>query len=155
MSSGSNSLGTADRGQISVLLVGLVAIVLTLVLGVVGVTSIQLSRIHLLDAADAAALGASDALAEDQVYDRGLGDGIVIDDHLVVESAAGHLAARTMPSRVASWRLGPGTGTPDGRTAVVEVVGTARIPLISSVLRAFGDGVTITVVSRARSDLEP
>ncbi|MGO0576950.1 pilus assembly protein TadG-related protein [Ornithinimicrobium panacihumi] len=152
---GGSAHGGSDQGQISVLLVGLVAIVLTLVLGVVGVTSVQLSRIHLLDAADAAALAASDALAEEQVYDHGLGDGIVIDDHLVAESAAEHLASRTMPSRLTSWRLGPCTGTPDGRTAVVEVVGSAKIPLISSVLRAFGDGVTITVVSRARSDLEP
>lgn len=144
-----------EAGQISVLLVGMVAIALTVVFGVVGVTAVQLSRIHLLDAADAAALDASDALAEQRVYAEGLGEGVPLSDESVIEAASAHLAARKRPARVAGWAVAPGTGTPDGRTAVVVVTGVARIPVASAVLGVFGGGVTITVTSSARSDLIP
>ncbi|WP_161965182.1 pilus assembly protein TadG-related protein [Ornithinimicrobium cerasi] len=142
-----------DGGQISILLVGLVAVALTVIFGVVGVTSVQLGRIHLLDAADAAALDASDALARDRVYAEGLGEGIPLSDETVVQAATAHLAARDLPARVAGWSVAPGTGTPDGRSAVVVVTGIARIPVVSPVLEPFGGGVTITVTSTARSDL--
>lgn len=138
----------------SILLVGMVAITLTVVLAVVGVTSVQLSRIQLLDAADAAALDASDALAQEQVYEGGLGSGPPLSDTTVVEAASAHLEQRSIPPRVVGWAVGPGTGTPDGRTAVVTVTGQADIPVLSPVLGALGGGVSITVTSTARSDLD-
>lgn len=144
-----------EAGQISVLLIGMVAITLTIILGVVGVTSVQLSRIHLLDAADAAALDASDALAREQAYAGGIGAGLPVTDQTVREQAAAHLAGRPLPGRLQGWAVAPGTGTPDGRTAVVVLTGTAGIPVLSSVLGAFGGGVSITVASSARSDLDP
>ena len=146
---------SAEDGQISILLIGLVAICLTIVMGVVGVTSVQLSRIHVLDAADAAALDASDALALERAYAEGVGSGVPLTDRTVLDAAAAHLAVRERPSRVTGWEIAPGTGTPDGRTAVVVVRGTARIPVLSSVLEQFGGGVTITMASSARSDLVP
>lgn len=144
-----------DEGQISVLLVGLVAVALTVVFGVVGVTAVQLGRIHLLDAADAAALDASDALARDRVYAEGLGPGVPLSDETVVQAAAAHLAARDRPARLSSWAIAPGTGSPDGRSAVVSLTGVARVPVVSPVLEPLGGGVTITVTSTARSDLVP
>ena len=122
-------------------------------LAIVSVTSVQLSRIHLLDAADAAALDASDALARELVYEQGLGAGVPVTDATVVEAAQAHVASRQRPSRLSSWQVGPGTGTPDGRSAVVVMTGTARIPFLSPVLSAFGGGVRVTVTSTARSDL--
>ena len=139
----------------SILLIGMVAITLTVVVGVVGVTSVQLSRIQLLDAADAAALDASDALAEAEVYAAGLGSGPPLRDSTVVAAAAAHLEGRRMPSRVSSWAVGSGTGTPDGRTAVVTLTGQADVPVVSPVLGAFGGGVSITVTSTARSEVDP
>lgn len=144
-----------EDGQITVLLVGMVAITLTVIFGVVGVTAVQLSRIHLLDAADAAALDASDALARDRVYAEGLGQGLPLSDETVAQAAAAHLAARDRPPRLSAWAVAPGTGTPDGRSAVVVVTGVARIPVVSPVLEPLGGGVTITVTSTARSDLVP
>lgn len=143
-----------EDGAISVLLIGMVAIALTLVMGVVGVTSVQLSRIQLLDAADAAALDAADAIAEDQAYREGLGDGVPLTDTGVATAAGAHLAQRVMPSRVLSWSLVGDTGTPEGRTAVVELQGQVRIPVLSSALEQLGGGVSVTVRSSARSDLE-
>ncbi|GAA4883301.1 hypothetical protein [Serinicoccus chungangensis] len=139
----------------SILLIGMVAITLTIIMAVVGVTSVQLSRIQLLDAADAAALDASDALAEAQVYEGGIGSGPPLSDATVVEAASAHLERRVMPTRVVSWAVGSGTGTPDGRTAVVTVTGQAEVPVVTAVLRAVGGGVSITVTSTARSDIDP
>lgn len=139
----------------SILLIGMVAVTLSIVMAVVGVTSVQLSRIHLLDAADAAALDASDALAEEQAYGGGIGAGLPISQATVQEAASAYLASRPLPQRLDGWAVAPGTGTGDGRTAVVAVTGQARIPVLSPVLSAFGGGVTITVTSSARSDLEP
>lgn len=144
-----------EDGQISLLMIGLVAICLTIVMGVVGATSVQLSRIHVLDAADAAALDASDALALERAYAEGVGTGVPLTDGSVLAAATAHLAERELPTRLSGWQIAPGTGTPDGRTAVVVVRGTARIPVVSSVLGAFGGGVTVTMSSSARSDLAP
>lgn len=143
-----------DGGQISVLLVGLVSVTLSIVLGIVGATSVQLSRIHLLDAADAAALDASDALAEQRAYAEGLGSGVPVTDATVARAATEHLAVRPLPGRLSGWSVAS-AGTPDGRTAVVTVTGTARIPVVTPVLSAFGGGVDITVTSTARSEIIP
>lgn len=143
-----------ERGGVSVLVIGMIAIALLLVLGVVGATSVQLSRIRLLDAADAAALDAADAIDEETVYERGLGDGVPLTDAGVLDAAGVHLAGRGLPPRVTGWALGPGSGSPDGRTAVVVLQGRVSIPVISRILDPFGGAVTITVESRARSDLQ-
>lgn len=143
-----------DSGQISVLLIGMVAIALLLVLGVVGATSVQLSRIHLLDAADAAALAAADAVDEEVLYDAGLGDGVPLTTEGVTGAAQQHLAQQKVPDRLLGWEIAEGTGTPDARTAVVRLRGEAEIPLISGILRSLGGSVSITVESRARSELD-
>ena len=143
-----------ERGQISVLIIGMCATGLTLVLWGSGVTAAQLARFHLMDAADAAALDASDALAERPAYLGGVSDGVRISDASVREEAASSLAGQPLPKGVSAWSLAPGTGSPDGRTAVVRLQGQATIPLLSPVLRALGGGITITVESRARSQIE-
>lgn len=151
----SSRRGDPEEGQVSILLIGMVAVALTVVLGVVGVTSVQLGRIHLLDAADAAALDASDALDAPTAYTAGVGAGVPLTGAGVVQAAQDHLASRALPSRLTGWQVGPGTGTPDGRTAVVVLSGSARIPVVTPVLSVFGGSVPITVTSTARSDLEP
>ena len=52
---------------------------------------------------------------------------------------------------MATWGIGSGTGTPDGQLAPVQMSCVAEVPLVGWLL---GDGVTITVASRARADLE-
>jgi len=143
----------SDDGQISILLIGMMSVSLLLILGVIGATSMQLSRIQLLDAADAAALDAADSIAEATVYEGGVGDGLQLTSDGVVAAASENLAQRVRPGRVASWNVAGGTGTPDGRTAVVVVQGQAAIPVISQALDVFGNSITITVQSSARSDV--
>lgn len=143
-----------DEGRIGVLLIGMVGIALTLIMGIVGVTSVQLSRIQLLDAADAAALDAADAVAQDAVYGQGVGSGVPLTDAGVGQAATDHLNARVRPPRVSDWSLVGDTGTPDGRTAVVQLQAQVRIPVVSPALSQFGGGITVTVRATARSELE-
>ncbi len=145
---------TGEEGQISLLIIGMMSVALLLIVGVLAATSIQLSRIQLLDAADSAALDAADSVAEDSVYGGGVEEGVPLTSQGVIEAAATHLSQRQRPARITSWSLAPGTGSPDGRTAIVRVQGQAAVPLISRALEAFGGSVTITVESSARSDLD-
>ena len=141
-----------ERGQISLLILGFTVIALMLILGAVDVTVVQLSRARLLDAADGAALDASDALDAGSAF-GGLGSAIAISDASVRESAAQYLAISPRPHGISSWVLLDGTGSPDGQTAVVVLRGAVDIPIAASVLAAFGRSVDITVESRARSGL--
>ena len=143
-----------ERGSISVFVLGLTVIAIVLIAGGVTVTSAHLSRMALLDAADGAALAAADALADD-AYTRGVGEAVPLSDTSVRAEAARYLTETRRPARMTSWELGAGTGTPDGETAVVVLVGDAELPLVGGALRRLGSGITITVTSRARADVVP
>jgi hypothetical protein len=142
-----------DRGQISLLILGFTIIALMLIIGAVDVTAVQLARTRLFDAADSAALDASDALDNGSAYQTGLKHAIPVTDGSVRQSAAEYLAVEPRPHGISSWVLAEGTGSPDGQTAVIRLRGTVDIPIAASVLSAFGVSVQITVESRARSGL--
>ena len=136
----------------TLLVTGCMAIAVLLILGVVVATGAQLARIQLLDVADGAALDAADAL-DAGVYERGLDGAVAISDATVWESAAGYLAVRDRPARIKTWSVQPGTGTPDGATAVVVVAGRVELPVVGGLLTAMGGSVTITVSGSARAGL--
>jgi hypothetical protein len=145
--------GEHERGQISLLILGFTVIALMLIIGAVDVTAVQLARTRLLDAADSAALDASDALDTRSAYGGGLTSAIEISGDSVRQSAAEYLSIQPRPHGVSSWVLVDGTGSPDGQTAVIRLRGTADIPIAANVVAAFGGSVDITVESRARSAL--
>lgn len=145
--------GQGERGQISLLILGFTVIALMLIIGGVDVTAVQLARARLLDAADGAALDASDALDNGSAYGAGLGTAVRISDASVRGAAAQYLADQPRPHGISSWALVEGSGSPDGQTAVIRLKGTADIPIAASVVAAFGGSVEITVESRARSGL--
>ena len=139
-----------DRGQLSIMVLGLTVIAMTLIIGGLAVTSVQISRMKLLDAADSAALEATDEGTE-RIYASGLGETLPVTDAVVQRSAADHLASRDRPHGIESWAVAEGTGSPDGRTAVVRLQGEADLPLIGGLLESLGGSVTVTVESRARA----
>lgn len=145
--------GQADRGQISVLILGFTVIALMLIIGAVDVTAVQLARSRLFDAADGAALDASDALDGGSAYDAGLSAAIPLTDGSVRQSATEYLAVQPRPHGITSWVLTEGTGSSDGQTAIIRLREAVDIPIAASVLAAFGGSVEITVESRARSGL--
>jgi hypothetical protein len=142
-----------ESGQISLLVIGFTMLVLLLIVGGVDVTAANLARTRLLDAADAAALDASDAVDIGSAYRGGLKTAVSITDRSVRQSAAEYLAVEPRPHGISSWALSEGTGSPDGQTSVVRLQGTADIPIGASIFSAFGGSVKITVESRARSGL--
>ena len=141
-----------ERGTISIFILGLAAIAMTLVAGGVAVTSAHLSRMALLDAADGAALAAANALDESG-YRDGIDGAVPISDASVRAEAAAYLSGLERPARVSGWALGPGTGTPDGQTAVVVLTGSVDLPLVGGVLRRLGTSISISVTSSARADV--
>ena len=143
----------SEGGQITLLIIGFTIIALMLIIGGVDVTAVQLARGRLFDAADGAALDASDALDDGSAYSAGLGNTVPITNDSVRQSATGYLAVQPRPEGITSWVLDAGTGSPDGQTAVIVLRGTVDIPIAASVLSAFGGSVQITVESRAQSGL--
>lgn len=141
-----------EDGSISLFILGLALIAMLLIAGGVAVTSAHLSRMRLLDVADGAALSAANAL-DDTAYSQGVGESVPLSNASVQTRAATYLGARPRPGSITQWRLAPGTGTPDGRTAIVVVVGEAQLPMIGPAMRDLGISVTIRVESRARSDV--
>lgn len=147
----SSRRGQRERGQISLLILGFTVVALMLIVGGVDVTAVQLARTRLLDAADSAALDASDALDNGSAYGHGLRSAIEVNTDTVRRSAAQYLVVQPRPHGISSWALVDGTGSPDGQTAVIRLRGTAEIPIAANVVAAFGGSVDITVESRARS----
>jgi Flp pilus assembly protein TadG len=143
--------GQRERGQISLLILGFTVVALMLIVGGVDVTAVQLARTRLLDAADSAALDASDALDNGSAYGNGLRVSVDVSTDSVRRSAAQYLAVQPRRHGISSWALVDGTGSPDGQTAVIRLRGTAEIPIAANIVAAFGGSVDITVESRARS----
>ncbi|WP_270886602.1 pilus assembly protein TadG-related protein [Pedococcus sp. 5OH_020] len=136
----------------SVLILGFTMVIAVLVMGTVAVTSVQLCRMRLLDAADGAALDAADSL-DVRSYETGLTGAVAVSTATVSQTAVSYLAARPRPVGMRSWHVAPGTGSPDGQTAVVRLTGQADLPLVGGVLSRFGGSLSITVESRARAVL--
>jgi hypothetical protein len=141
-----------ERGSVTLLVVGCMAVAVLLILGTVVATSAQLARVRLLDVVDAAALDAADAL-DAGAYQRGLGEAVAISDATVWGSAESYLALRERPGRISWWSVQPGTGTPDGVTAVVVVSGRVELPVVGPLVEAVGGSVTISVTGAARAGL--
>lgn len=144
-----------EDGQISLFILGLTLVVLLLVVGTVAVTGAQLSRMKLLDTADAAALQAANVFDESgYLSGRGLDGGLPLTDAGVRSAASGYVASRPVPHGIRSWSVDAGTGTSDGRTAVVVMSARAELPMVGPLADALGVEIDIHVVSRAHGDID-
>lgn len=157
---------SGDDGQISLLTLGYTIVALALVAVVTDATAVHLARTQLLDAADAAALDAADAIAAGPTYTGGLGGrgdggdgadggGVPVTDAAVREQAARYLATYQPPSHLDAVELAPGTGTTDGHSATVHLVGRVRLPVAATLVASLGGPVTVSVQSTARAALQP
>lgn len=142
-----------DDGRISILVAGLFGLLAMLVLGAVDVTAVQLARMHLLDVSDSAAADAADAIDEGDVYQQGVGAELRLTDGSVAQRAGDSIGRQQVPTNVTSWSLIGGTGSPDGRTAVVRLRGNVRPPITGGILDFFGTDISVTVESKARSEV--
>lgn len=140
-----------EDGRVLVLGIGLVMLLLVAVVGAVDTTAILLARMRMYDAADAAALSAADAIDKGSVYRSGVGDGLTLTAATVQQAVATSLGRQERPTWVTQW--GIVGGTPDGRTAVVQVSGSVRPPITGGLISIFGQSVPITVESHARAHI--
>ncbi|MGL5857116.1 MAG: pilus assembly protein TadG-related protein [Angustibacter sp.] len=143
-----------DDGQISILVIGYVVVCFGLIAVVVNATAVHLARTQLLDIADGAALDAADTLAGPGLYTSPLRATVPVTDAGVRAEAARYLARVPPPRRVDAIRLGPRTGTDDGRSATVQLSGRVQLPIAAWVVDDFAGGITVTVQATARGDID-
>jgi uncharacterized membrane protein len=144
-----------EDGQIMLLALGYTLVAFALVAVAVDATAVHLARTQLLDAADAAALDAADAVDAGSVYTGGLGYDVPLSGEAVRAQAGTYLSTYQAPSRLEAVGITGGTGTPDGVSAVVELTGRVRLPIAAPVVASFAGGITVTVRSTARAQLRP
>lgn len=143
-----------EHGRIIVLVAGLFALLGMLIIGGIDVTSVLLARMHVLDAADAAAVHAADSIDRARLYHEGIGQTIRLSDASVRAAAGESLRAQRLPAHVAQWGLSAGTGTDDGATAVVRVTAHVQPPLLGGLMSFLDHDVTVTVESHARATID-
>lgn len=151
-----------DDGQILPLTIAYALIAFTLVIVVVDVSAVHLQRQRLFSLTDAAALDAADALDRSRFYAEGAPSGepiavVPLTDQSVRSSAERYLATTTAVAlaRVEAVAVDRPTGSPDGVTAEVTLVGRAELPLLSFASGRWSGGVPLRATSRARGRAVP
>jgi len=153
-----------DDGQILLLTIAYAVIALLLVTVVAGISAVYLQRKQLLSLADAAAVDAADAASRPDYFAalRG-GDSLAavpLTDSTVRTAAQDYLVAASASGVSGGGLSGVSivladTGSPDGESATVVLTGTARVPIVSTVLRGVGSGIRLRVSASADAPLDP
>jgi hypothetical protein len=115
-----------EQGQTAVLIIGFALVVAMTIVVVVDATAAYLRRQALDNLADGAALAATDGIAGEQVYSRGLGEGAVVDPEVARVMVRDYLTS-----------VGAGTRYPgiahavetDGERVVVRLRAPLDLPL--------------------------
>jgi len=148
-----------DAGQVALLVLGYAVLALVVVLVVTAASAVHLERKRLWAVADAAASDAADEVDREAYYGGGasLAGGVPLTDAGVRSAVQAHLRRAGAAERFDDLAVGAATGTPDGRTAEVQLVATARVPVLGLLpgASATGGPLVVSVTSRARTALAP
>jgi len=148
-----------DAGQVALLVLGYAVLALVVVLVVTAASAVHLERKRLWALADAAAADAADAVDARSYYgaETSLATGVPLTDVGVRSAAQDHVRRAGSVQGLGDVRVGPATGAPDGRTAQVQLVATARVPLVGLLASTSvtGGPFELSVTSRARTALTP
>jgi len=133
-----------ERGQTTLLIVGLTVVAILMVAVVVDASAAYLRRAGLDSLADGAALAAADGVRGGQVYDGGLGRRAKIDPSVARRYAADYLAASGAAGRYPglSYRVDAGTDRVVVRVSApldlpITPPGWDRRPVISGTAASF------------------
>ncbi|WP_432504888.1 pilus assembly protein TadG-related protein [Kineococcus arenarius] len=146
--------GGGDEGRIALLSLGFALVAAVLVLVVVSASAVHLQRKRLYALADSAAAAAAGALDEGAYFTTGLDAGAVPLSDASVREAAQEYVRGAGAGEVAGLRVAAGTGSPDGRTAVVVLSAVVVPPFAGLVPERFAGGVQLRASSRATARLE-
>lgn len=139
-----------DAGQITVLALGYVVLTLLVVTVVLAVSAVYLEHKRLLSLADAAAVAAAGSFSLAQESGAGPGPSVSLRADTVRAAAREHLERSPESAGFTALALGGGTGSVDGRTAIVELTAVAHPPIVNFLVP---DGIEIRAVSDARARL--
>jgi Putative Flp pilus-assembly TadE/G-like len=140
-----------DGGSLSVLILGLVAVLVVLVTVVVNASKAFLVQRSLSAAADGAAVAAANALDETAVYGGGLTDTVPLDARAVRATVLAYADDAALVERFVGFSVVE--ASTDGTTATVTMTALVRMPLVSAVSERYADGYPVEVTASARSPL--
>lgn len=140
----------AEDGQMMVLIVGYVLLALLVTTAVMAASSLYIEHKKLLSMADGASVAAADSYMLGQVETQGGSPTAVLNGGRVRNVAADYLNRNGAHARFDSLAVAPGTGSPDGSTAVVALSAEVHPPIVNFLIP---DGIRIEATSTARSRL--
>lgn len=142
--------GRREDGQVIVLVIGYVLLALFVATAVMAVSSIYLEHKKLLSLADGAAVAAADSFTLGQVESSGGKPSAMLSGSRVRGAAIDYLKRNDAFARFDGLAAAPGTGSPDGATAVVVLTAAVHPPVVNFLVP---DGITVEASSTARSRL--
>lgn len=139
-----------EDGQLIVLMVGYIAVAALVATVVMAATSLYLEHKKLLSLADGASVAAADSFTLGQLDVTAGSPTAVLSPGRVRGAALAHLEHSGAFGRVRGLTLAPGTGSPDGATAVVVLSAAVHPPVLNFLVP---DGIRIEASSTARARL--
>lgn len=133
-----------------VLAIGYVLLALLVATVVMAVSSIYLEHKKLLSLADGAAVAAADSFTLGQLESSGGSPAAMLLGSRVRGAAVDYLNRNGAFTRFDGLAAAPGTGSPDGSTAVVVLTAAVHPPVVNFLVP---DGIMIEASSTARSRL--
>ncbi|MCU1512383.1 MAG: hypothetical protein JWO34_2223 [Arthrobacter sp.] len=133
-----------------VLIIGFVLLALLLATVVMAASSIYLEHKKLLSLADGASVAAADSFTLGQLGSSAGTPTAALDGERVRRAAADYLERNSAFARFSDLAVAPGTGSPDGATAVVTLSVAVHPPVVNFLVP---DGIRVEASSTARSRL--
>ncbi|GAA1853611.1 hypothetical protein [Myceligenerans crystallogenes] len=153
-SSGISARPAGDDGRILLLTLAFVAFAVALVGVIASASAVHLDRKRLADLADLLAADAAQAVSEERLYARGLGDPragtglLALDDDAVAAAVDRYLAEH--PAAAPEGLVVTEAGSPDGRSARVSLAAPSRPPLLEWFTHETAP-IVLTATSTARA----
>lgn len=139
-----------EEGQMIVLIIGYVLLALLVTTVVIGISSVYIEHKRLLSLADGASLAAADSYTLGEVETAGGSPSAVLGSERVRNVAADFVSRNPAAQRFDELSVTPGTGSPDGSTAVVVLSAAVHPPVVNFLVP---DGIRVEASSTARSRL--
>lgn len=140
-----------EDGQVMILIIGYVLLSLLVVTVVMAISSVYIEHKRLLSVADSAAVAAADTFSLGEIEMSGNTPVTVLTDGAVTDAVTSYLNRTAASGQFHSLNIVPATGTSDSRTAHVVLSAVVHPPVVNIFVP---DGIPITVVSDARSQLQ-
>lgn len=146
----------AERGSITLLIIGFTAIAIGLIIAGIDVSKVFLAERALSSAADAAAVDAAQGVDTGRIYDGPdltCGESLPLDPNRAAAMARDSIAERSPDLARSFKQLDPAGITVDGRTVTVAMRGEVKVPFgrLLEWLGITSDGGAVTVREAAHA----